>query len=125
MQYIWLIIAHFIADFLCQSRKMGVNKSSSIYWLSIHIIAYTSVLTACAFGAWYFYEVPVSATKIIIFSLTNGYLHLFTDFITSRVSAYFYKKEKLGFFWWTIGFDQMIHAICLLYTYDQLLLNAV
>jgi len=122
MQYIWLIIAHFIADFLCQTREMGVNKSHSLKWLLAHILVYTSIITACSFGAWYVYEISVSYLTVLQFCMINGLLHLVTDFTTSKASSYFYKHDKLGLFWWTIGFDQMIHAICLLYTFDKLLL---
>lgn len=118
MQYIWLIISHFIADFLFQTRKMGENKSRSLLWLSAHILVYTAVLCVCTFAADSIYHFEVGTEKLFLFVLANGYLHLITDFFSSKASSYFYKKNNLGLFWWTIGLDQMIHGICLLATCD-------
>ncbi len=96
---IWL---HFIADFVLQTREMATKKSSDLYWLSCHVTVYT-ITFMLFFGP--------------IFALMNGVLHFVTDFITSRLTTHFYKKENMQMFFTTIGFDQAIHASTLILTY--------
>ena len=95
---IWL---HVLSDFFLQTDKMAVNKSKSIKWLSIHIAVYSSVFLI--FGWEY--------------ALVNGALHFATDFVTSRITSYFWKKEQRHWFFVTIGVDQAIHMTSLVLTY--------
>jgi len=134
LDVIFILLIHFIADFLCQTRTMATNKSSSIYWLSAHVGVYTMV----TFVGW-----------ILLFSIHDGFpnktfgdfllrmfvtvwnyglplvlltytTHWITDFITSRITSNLYKKEKYFEFFAVIGLDQFIHATTLLLTYGYL-----
>src|SRR5579859_3942608 len=107
--FAFIMINHFIADFLCQSRKMGENKSTSMFWLSMHILVYTIVL---GFFSSFFFA-PIQFVNWLVI---NSVLHFITDFITSRMTTYFYKKQNMKYFWSTIGFDQLVHGLCLFYT---------
>lgn len=109
----FILINHFVADFLCQSRKMGEGKSSSMYWLSMHILVYTIVL---GFLSEFFFT---SATVFLTWILINSVAHFATDFVTSRMSTYFYKTNNLKWFWFTIGFDQLIHQLTLYLTFQH------
>ena len=38
---LFVLFNHGVADFLLQNKNMALNKSSSNYWLSIHVFYYT------------------------------------------------------------------------------------
>ena len=124
---IHILLIHTIADFIFQTRKMGLNKGKSLSWLTIHVLVYslsTSIFWGLYFGWSTFF--PVLCLTFIT--------HWVTDFITSRASGYAYlkmlhykdKNEQLEHiwqyhFWSVIGFDQLIHLITLLLTYNYLI----
>jgi hypothetical protein len=128
-----ILLAHFIADFVFQTRQMAENKGKSTYWLLQHIKVYTIVLTIIL--------IPMLLTicELIIFITINGFLHYATDFSTSRLTGYFFKKAEtakmtideplrmkwMGYFWLTIGFDQLIHGYCLFLTFKFLIMNGL
>ncbi len=92
---IWL---HFIADFLLQSDKMAMNKSRDIRQLGIHCAVYA--LPFLLFG--------------IEFALITCGAHFIIDFISSRLTSYYWKTKQRHWFFVTIGFDQAIHLTCLI-----------
>jgi hypothetical protein len=103
----YMFFAHFVGDFLLQTRWMGENKSSSLWPLLVHIAVYT--LTLIAFGLpLLLVNVPMSV--VVGFCLINGLLHMVTDFVTSRCSKWAFQNKKLGLFWAVIGFDQFVHT---------------
>lgn len=129
MNYLDLIIIlfiHFVADFLFQSREMGIKKSRNIYWLITHIYIY-SIIT---FIGWVLYFDLNFKMMFELISLTV-FSHFLTDYITSKLSSRFYLKSKKSkslkeskyfewLFWSIIGFDQLIHAITLILTFKYI-----
>jgi peptidoglycan biosynthesis protein MviN/MurJ (putative lipid II flippase) len=99
---VWL---HFIADFILQSDKMAINKSSDNKWLALHVIIYT--LPLFWFGFW--------------FALINGTLHYVTDYFTSRWTSRLWAEEKRHWFFVVIGLDQALHLTALFVTYSLLI----
>ena len=100
-----LIAVHFLADFVAQTRWMGINKSSNNLILLVHVSVYTMFLVP--FG--------------LRFALLNGLLHFITDYYSSRASNHYYKEDDMYGFWTVIGLDQAIHMACLFTTYVWLL----
>lgn len=96
-----ILITHFIADFVLQSDKMAINKSTSISWLTVHIATY-SISMMLIFGWKY--------------ALVNGLLHWAIDFGTSKWTSYLWKKGDRHNFFVVIGLDQLLHATCLILT---------
>ena len=108
---LWVILSlltcHFIGDFIMQTDKMAVNKSTSNKWLTKHVFTYIIPFMI-------FYSIVVtSLNTFLLIIILNIILHWITDYFTSRVASYFYKKEKRGLFFKTVGFDQLIHGICI------------
>lgn len=98
---IWILVFHFIGDFILQDRETATNKSSSNYFLIKHGIIY--FIPLIIFGVY--------------FALINAILHIMVDYVTSRVGKYYYLKNNLHMFFIVIGFDQLLHVICLILTY--------
>ena len=109
---------HYFADFICQTREMATNKSSSLYWLSAHVFTYTSITTIIWFLCFILIKEPPIHGKIIVqIFLTTFITHWVTDFITSILSSEAYKDNKIYKFFNIVGFDQFIHGTTLLLTY--------
>lgn len=107
---VYVMLIHWVADFLCQSRWMAENKSSNLGALSAHVGTYTAVLGICCLPL-------LGIVPGIAFALANGVLHFVVDFITSRITSYFYKQQNMHAFFATVGFDQYLHFVCLWVTF--------
>lgn len=105
---IYILFVHYIADFIFQTNWMALNKSKSNVALLSHVATYSVLLfigLSLYFGL---------TSNIFLLVLINGFAHFTTDYITSRMNAYFWTHEKRSFFWWTIGGDQWTHAATLI-----------
>ena len=95
-----ILLVHWFADFVLQTRKQATNKSTSNYWLGKHVAAYTACLMP--FG-WKF-------------ALINGAAHFWTDFFTSRATSRAWKAQNTHVFFAIIGWDQFLHTILLIWS---------
>ena len=95
-----LLWTHWIFDFVLQTDKMALNKSTSVLALGSHCVVYT--IGMAFFGVW--------------FGIINGVAHFAIDFVTSRVTSYLWQKKDRHNFFVTIGFDQALHLTVLLYS---------
>ena len=96
-----VIFVHWFADFVCQTRQMAENKSKSLFWLIVHILVYSAILSIC-FG--------------ITYATINGLLHLLIDYFTSRWTSKLWAEQKVHTFFVVIGLDQALHMTCLMIT---------
>src|SRR5580693_1060667 len=101
MLFYLVMLNHWIADFIFQTRKQATNKSTSNYWLAKHVCVYTLAMML-PFGWRY--------------ALINGAAHFCTDWVTSRGTSYFWKKGDTHSFFAVIGFDQFLHMSVLLWS---------
>jgi hypothetical protein len=111
------ILAHYIGDFVLQSRKIATEKSSSILALSIHVAIYTATILVFSF------LVDFTAHQRSVFVIYNGLLHFITDYISSRVTEKAWSDGNIEKFWDTIGFDQFAHIYSLYVIYGMLMNN--
>lgn len=99
-----ILFVHFVADFMAQTDYMAKGKSSSNRVLGLHILIYSIFLIP--FG--------------VAYAIVNGALHFVTDYISSRASKRQWEKGDTHNFFVIVGFDQFIHVICLVWTYQFL-----
>ena len=95
-----VIWAHFVADFVCQTSWMALNKSKQALPLLVHVSVYSALLIP--FGLKY--------------AAMNGAAHLATDFVTSRITSRLWAAQNFRWFFLIIGLDQAIHMTCLIVT---------
>jgi hypothetical protein len=109
-----ILTVHFVADFVFQSSQMATNKSKSIKWLSIHVGVYGLVSLLSAFIICFKFD-----NCLLAFGWwsTNVLLHFIVDFFTSKVTSKLWEQKKTRLFFTMIGFDQLLHNICLIGTY--------
>jgi hypothetical protein len=124
-----LLFAHTVADFVFQTDKMAINKSKSNSWLLFHTISYTVwlliLLCICNFPIYVLSGtsiLPKAFSVMLSFLVANFVAHTATDYVTSRMTSYLWKKERRHEFFVVIGFDQFIHIATLVLTYCWLIL---
>lgn len=105
MEYIILIIwLHFVGDFILQLDKMALSKSNSNSWLLLHCLIYS--IPFLIFG--------------IEYALLVGGSHFIVDFVTSKISKYYWLIKNQHMFFVIIGLDQAIHVTVLLLTLNHI-----
>jgi len=107
-QFLALLGAHWIGDFVLQTHWQASNKSTNNDALAMHVAVYTGVL---ALSSPYIFWTPGPASLAAFVGL-NSFLHFVTDYFTSRVSSRLFAKDWHNFFV-VIGFDQLIHQVTL------------
>lgn len=125
---LYIIVAHFIADWAFQTDWMALNKSKSVVALSWHVTVYT--LTMLGIMTLWMGHQPAGMYASIYVG------HFITDFITSRITSklwffaplttihpsyngsqmWTYVEGRRHWFFVMIGFDQLIHYVMLAYT---------
>jgi hypothetical protein len=109
----YLLLVHFVGDFIFQHRWMAQNKSHNQFALLSHIFVYSSVLTA---GLYYLMPEVVPLSTFIMFIAFNAIAHYATDAVTSKITSFLWDKKQTYLFFCTIGFDQLIHTCTLIFS---------
>src|ERR1700686_3859155 len=131
----WLLVLHFIADGLLQSREMARKKSVEFVWLFKHLLVQFWVFFVCLA---LFPQYHGHSFNVFCFALANALIHGVIDWNIWR----FYKYSvlfRLGidhmnqnhpdvaglknswqyweddFFYKTIMLDQLLHGLTLVY----------
>lgn len=124
---LFVIVNHWVADFLLQTEDMATKKSTSGYWLFQHVKMYTVGMTPSAILVWI---LSGSFIAGILWLATNSVLHYFTDKYTSRWTSKLYALKQFytpnkyfkffnfPAFFSVIGLDQVIHYTCLFVTFS-------
>lgn len=103
---------HWVADFTLQSEWMALNKSKNNLALASHAAAYYAGITVLMIPALFLF----SWYHIFIFTALNGIIHLTVDYVSSRITSYLWKEERVHDFFVIIGLDQFIHVSILYLT---------
>lgn len=89
-----LLIGHFIADFMCQSDWMAINKSKRWDALALHVLIY-AVVFVLGYLAWFMLvaeggwrgALPPAPSLFWQWLTVNAVAHFMQDSITSRINA--------------------------------------
>jgi hypothetical protein len=129
---LYIVIVHWIADFIFQAEEWANNKSKSNAHLFIHVSMYTVIWALL--GSFIFvspcdasvFGYCVDLAKFAMFLVVTFVAHFITDYETSRIvkkrfdSKYYGSPiPNLGAFT-VIGFDQVLHYTQLFLTYHFL-----
>jgi len=124
-----VLIVHWVADFVFQTHWQATNKSTSNFALYKHIRNYT-VTWLVTFGLWVTYSnhiLHMSAIdhgyglEILWFFPITFVSHFVTDYFSSRMVSYYWKKDDIHNAFVVIGFDQILHYVQLFLTINWLL----
>ncbi len=109
MSFNFVILGHFIGDFLLQNNYTSGNKGKDLKALGLHVGLY--FLGLCMLLLIY------PSLSLFLYCAINAILHYFVDGVTSPYSAKLYEAENKRKFFLLFGFDQMVHMLCLSVTY--------
>lgn len=112
---ITLLVTHFTADFVLQSRYMGKWKSKSALLLLEHVLLYTGFFFFVGF--WFHVLENIDFPGIGLFCLITGVTHFIIDYFTSRLGTKLWNQGKEYESLLVLGGDQMLHGIQLVLTY--------
>lgn len=118
--FIFIVVIHWIADFIFQAEEWSLGKSKTIAPLLKHTVTYSSI--------WFIaiWLISFDLKSSILFTIITFIAHTITDYFTSRIVS---KKFAEGYYgspipnfgaFSTIGFDQVLHYIQLILTWSFL-----
>lgn len=115
-----VLFTHWFADFFCQTDWQAKNKSTNNIALLKHVSSYSIVWLIVSFFIFYgYYKYEIVVPLILAFAFTGitFLCHFITDYFTSRLNTYLYKKDDIHNFFVSIGFDQWLHYFQLFFTF--------
>lgn len=123
-----ILIVHFIADFILQTKDQASNKSSNNRYLAMHVFNYSMFTTLAWFMffpshlsfPWEIQCAPGHINVFWIFPITFS-AHFLTDYFTSRWTKKLWEDKEVHDFFVAVGFDQFLHAVQLFYMYELLM----
>lgn len=117
-----IFVAHWIGDFLSQTKEIADKKNESVVALTTHVMIYTVWMAiALAITAQIMGVVKnIDAFNFILFIWFIFITHWFVDFFTSKITHKLYKEQRWYGFFSVLGADQLIHTISLLYIFNEL-----
>ena len=122
-----ILLIHWVGDFILQSDEQAKGKSKSNYFLTMHVLTYTSVWFFCclAYSCIFYFQSIWSFTSqgtkfMFLFPAITFVCHWITDYFTSRLNTRLHTKGDIHNFFVSIGFDQILHYVQLIITFQLL-----
>ncbi len=117
-QVFYLLLAHYVSDFIMQTDYMARGKSKTFKPLALHIGVYTLTLLVMTYFLFNSFFIALG------FAVTNGLIHMLVDYFTSRESSKLFSAGKAGSEtipnfggFSVIGFDQFVHTFILIMSF--------
>lgn len=112
---LWFILMvlglHWLFDFSFQTPKQAAEKSKNFHALWGHCCVY------CLWGLVIplFFSMSKMGCLFYIYLLVT---HFMIDGVTSRITAWLWKKERVHDFFVVIGADQVLHYVTIFWYLD-------
>lgn len=114
---VFLLCAHYVGDYLLQTREMANNKSTSIKHLLKHVGVYTgSLVLLLLIGNFTNFAGQLDVVNILMYATFNGLIHFATDLYTSRAIKKAWETGQEYKTFSIMGLDQLIHSVSLIAT---------
>ncbi len=114
---LWLLVLHYVGDFLVQTESQALAKHHDNLALTRHVMGYWWTLW---FGLLVYFGIVhwdvLTVAHVAWFALPNLALHWTTDYITSRQVARLWARPSKRAAFKVIGLDQLLHVSTLLLT---------
>lgn len=117
--YLFIIIIHYIADFIFQAEEWAINKSKSLGSLLSHTLTYSLVTLILSLFLLHFKY----GVTLLLYTGINFISHTIIDFVTSKIVSKKFENNQLGSdipnlgAFSVIGFDQVLHYTTLFISY--------
>lgn len=108
-----VLVAHWVADFICQTRWMADNKSKSWSALTQHVGVYGVVMLGVA-------TFILPSPPLVAWWAINVVAHFVTDAVTSRITSRLAARRSWYWFFAVVGLDQLIHTLTLILAWEWL-----
>jgi L-asparagine transporter-like permease len=122
---LYILACHWVADFILQTDEDAKGKSHSMRRLLSHTVTYACfmwIAFSLAHAATCFPNITaIKYLNPVWFGLITLIVHTVQDYFTSRINAKLWKEGKVHLFFVSVGFDQLLHFIQLLVTYQILI----
>lgn len=119
IEYLVIIVIHYIADFIFQAEEWAINKYKSLGALFSHTLTYSLVLMLLSVM---FLKIE-TGHALWFFTVVNFGGHTIIDFFTSKIVSKKFRDKQLGSSipnfgaFSIIGFDQVLHYTTLFVSY--------
>jgi hypothetical protein len=122
---LYFLLVHWVADFVLQNDKMALNKSTSNYWLGMHVMVYSFATIVLWFIFFWITDLHqyVKFHQYVEAYLALFIMHFITDYITSRITGKYFRAKKNHEFFVTIGFDQWLHYVQIFTVFNYIILK--
>ncbi len=117
-----ILFIHWIADFVLQTDKQAKGKSKNWGDLLSHTGTYSVVWGFASIFLIGYANKELTTNEYMAYALLFAGItfvaHTITDYFTSRLNSKLYAANKVHYFFVSIGFDQILHYVQLLLTYQ-------
>lgn len=120
-----ILFIHFFCDFVLQTDKQAKGKSNNWNDLLSHTLTYSLFTTICwcilfpIHVSFPYYYLKGYMNPFYLFFITLV-CHTITDYFTSRLNSKLWAEGNTHGFFVSVGFDQLLHFVQLLLTYQLL-----
>jgi hypothetical protein len=106
----WLLLGHWIGDYLLQTRRMANAKHRDLEMLLLHVLVYSAIMMTFVRVAC-----PGLATvPALAFVTMTAAAHAAVDALSSRLTHWSWGHAKEKLFFCVLGADQVLHVIAVL-----------
>lgn len=108
MDFVILLLAHWIGDHLMQNKAMLPEAPIKMKWMVAHVLLYGTILSSASLLLF-------SWQIVLGFVVVNSVLHFLIDMLSSRLL--YRLRDRPQVFYVVLGLEQFLHITCLYWTF--------